>query len=233
MKFSRQLLDGSVSVVSLITSEANVDTNLFELTFPYVWFAKVFQQEVPPSPNPMSNIFNAFDIYGWSMISMSLPSFGAALLLALIVEERLQITSVGVTVSCSNTSIYMRIDVKQPDIWPIVLLPYCILFGEHHTKLYKEWSGGIQRLPGIFLRQLANISFFFLVAAFSSTLKAVLVNPGEPKLLQFNDEITTAGKPVVLYYGDRLEYEMLLKSNYEFDKWLYENAEAVFFYNEE
>jgi len=112
------------------------------------------------------------------------------------------------------------------------MLPYCILFGEHQNKLFKTSFQTLKTLPGTIIRQLTNISFFFLIAAFSNTLKAVLVNPGSPELIKFNHQIMKAGKPVILYYGNRVEHEALMKSNSRLDKWLYENAEAVFFFDD-
>jgi len=41
----------------------------------------------------------------------------------------------------------------------------------------------------------------------------------------------TAGKPVLLYVSDLIEYNALLESSSKLDEWLYWNAESVFFIN--
>jgi len=81
------------------------------------------------------------------------------------------------------------------------------------------------------IRQLANFSSVFLIIMFSNMLKAALVSPGQPIFLQFNHEISNAGKPIILYYQDKLEYNMLSESKSKLDEWLYANAH-VFFFNE-
>jgi len=115
-------------------------------------------------------------------------------------------------------------------LWNVLSLPFGLLLGENHVKLFR--FPRMRGIPGIFIRQLVNITSLFLICAFSSMLKAALVNPTQPKLLKFNYEVMSANKPVLLFFIDRLEYKLLLQSNSVLDNWLYDNVHAVFFFNE-
>jgi len=85
-----QILDGSISLISLISSEASLDMTLFELTFPFHWDGMTFQQSVPPLPSPMTNILRVFDVYAWILMAVSIIVLSAALFIAIKIEQHLK-----------------------------------------------------------------------------------------------------------------------------------------------
>jgi len=83
-----KLIDGSTSIAAYIASSANVDTNLFSMTYPYDFPEWFFQQMKPANVIPMNNILKIFTYQVWLLLTLSLACLAFALVLTTKVETK-------------------------------------------------------------------------------------------------------------------------------------------------
>jgi len=112
------------------------------------------------------------------------------------------------------------------------MMPLAILLAENSTKLWKtpDLQKGHQ-YSGVILRQVWNICAFILVAAFCSVLKSSLIKKKEPQTLKWNHEIPENDIPVIMSSQSKSAFEAFSYSPYYLDRWLFENAEKVFYWS--
>jgi len=112
----------------------------------------------------------------------------------------------------------------------LLILPFAILLGENNVKLWKKPSQS-KANSGPIARLVWSLGAIIQVAAFSSVLKSVLVKNKELKTLEKNNEIIDSQIPVILSFESEIAFQAYKASPFYLDRWLYDNADHVFFWN--
>jgi len=199
-------------VAGYVTSAANIDRNAYERTFPYNYPGWFFQQDKPPPPTPLAKMFRVYSIRVWILLIGTISCLSASFLVVFKVERH----------------VFRH---NKVSLWSLLTMTYSVLMAENHSSIFKHSPTGFKFLPGVILRQLSNFLSFFNACFFGCMLRAALINPLQPKLIELNHQIATANKPVLYYGSDTVEYEMLLHSGSNLDSWLYHNVDSVFYLN--
>jgi len=100
-----------------------------------------------------------------------------------------------------------------------------------HIPTFKSLKSSVPIASGILLRILWLFTSFLLVASFSGMFRANVIKLRPVQLLEKNEEVMTAGEPIMLWTNDELAWDSLEKSPLKLDRWLYENVKDVYFYD--
>jgi len=114
-----------------------------------------------------------------------------------------------------------------------IMLPVEILFAENHSSAFARPMCSRYGRIGLLLRQLWTWTCLILVAAFSSTIKSIMIKEPEQKLISKIHEIPDSGIPVTFFAASYLQFEQLKYSPIVFDNWLHENADDVIIWTDQ
>jgi len=113
------------------------------------------------------------------------------------------------------------------------MLPYEILFAEHHNMSFKYIGCKRFEVGGVILRQVWTWMCVLIIAAFCSTIKSVLIKQPEKKYISQLHEMIGSGIPVILSTYSEEDLQGLKYSPYFLDRWLHDNAREVVFWQDQ
>jgi len=107
------------------------------------------------------------------------------------------------------------------------MLPFEILFAEHHSPQFKLPINQRFAISGLILRQIWTWTSLVIIFAYTSGIKSTLIKKPELKLISQIHEIPNSQIPIY-YVADYPEYYDLLEhSSHPFEQWLHANIEEV------
>jgi len=108
-------------------------------------------------------------------------------------------------------------------------MPLGMLFAENHYMKFKYPRVQMFAFSGITLRQTWLWSCLLLTAAYTSTIKSILIKEPERQFISNIQDLPRSNLPIYLTVDSKEQFESFKYSPFRFDNWLYENANMLTF----